>query len=183
MTIDNNDRDKGWLLLIFLLIWAVLLLLTACSTEKKAQRKASWLIAHDKLGEFCNLLYPPRPDSIVTRDTTIYDTIPGESVIIHDSIKCKDTVIYRDVKCPPGETIYKTVYKDTTVYKDNPNQRAASDQQLRERDKVIAAKDAVILEQQKKIDKMDKWRLWFFILAFVNVLGIVFRLFIYKRPI
>jgi hypothetical protein len=180
-----NYEQKIWLryFIIVLIIFLIIRLLPGCSVEHKAHTKASWLIAHDKLGEFCNLLYPPKPDSIVTRDTTLYDTIPGESVIIHDSVRCKDSIIYRDVKCPPAQVIIKTLLKDTTIYRENPNQRAAYESQLRGKDNQIKAKDDIIINQQVTIDKEDKWKVWFIILASLNVLSFVFRFFVIKRPI
>jgi hypothetical protein len=180
-----NYEQKIWLryFIIVLIIFLIIRLLPGCSVEHKAHTKASWLIAHDKLGEFCNLLYPPKPDSIVTRDTTLYDTIPGESVIIHDSVRCKDSIIYRDVKCPSAQVIIKTLLKDTTIYRDNPNQRAAYEAQLRGKDDQIKAKDDIIIKQQQKIDKNDWWRIACIITWSLMVLGFVVRVFVIKRPI
>jgi hypothetical protein len=157
--------------------------LAGCNGEKKAQRKASYLIAHDKLGEFCNLLYPPKPDSIVVRDTTLFDTIPGPQVTLYDTIHCKDSVIYRQIKCPPAQVIVKHERHDSTIYRDNPNQRAAYEQQLREKNKQIKAKDDIVKKQQVKIDKNDWWKVAALVTWFTIVLGFVIRFFVIKRPI
>jgi hypothetical protein len=183
-----KDAKNLWFIVLYAIVYAAFLffcsaLLSGCSVDKKAQNKASWLIAHDKLGEFCNLLYPPKPDSIVTKDSVWRDTIPGQDVYVHDTIPCKDSIIYRDLKCPPCNPVIQHERHDTTIYRDNPNQRAACDEQLRGKDKQIKAKDDTITKQQDKIDRMDKWRLWFIILAGLNVFAFVFRFFVIKRPL
>jgi hypothetical protein len=185
----KDDIQKVWLLIAYVIVWALLiglssLLLSGCSVDKKAQRKASWLIAHDELGKYCNLLYPPKPDSIVVKDSVWRDTIPGQDVYVHDTIPCKDSIIYRDLKCPPCNPVIQHERHDSIVYRDkNPNERAAYEAQLRGKDSQIKAKDDIIIKQQQKIDKEDKWKVWFTILASLNVLAFVVRFFVIKRPI
>jgi hypothetical protein len=185
----KDDIQKVWLLIAYVIVWALLiglssLLLSGCSVDKKAQRKASWLIAHDELGKYCNLLYPPKPDSIVVKDSVWRDTIPGQDVYVHDTIPCKDSIIYRDLKCPPCNPVVQHERHDSIVYRDkNPNERAAYEAQLRAKDGQIKAKDDLISKQQAKIDSMDKWRLWCIITWSLMVLGFVVRFFVIKRPI
>jgi hypothetical protein len=182
-----KELNRLWLFILFAIVYMAFMFFCSvflgCNVEKKAQRKASYLIAHDKLGEFCNLLYPPKPDSIVTRDTTVFDTIPGPQVTVYDTIHCKDSIIYREIKCPPAQVIVKHERHDSTIYRDNPNQRAAYEQQLREKDKQIKAKDDIVIKQQQKIDKNDWWRTAAIITWCVVLLGFVFRFFVFKRPI
>lgn len=167
----------------YLLIISVLII--SCSVEKRAEKKGAWLIAHDKLGGICNLMYPPRPDSVVNKTDTItkVDTLQGDQVTIRDTLKCKDSIIYREVKCPPTKIITNTIHDSVIRYQDNPNLRAAYEQQLREKDKQIASKDDIVAKQQVKIDKNDWWKTACLITWFVVVLAIGVRLFVYKRPI
>jgi hypothetical protein len=178
----NDVRLKQLLAAIIAIIIAFVLF--GCSVDKKAQKKASWLIAHDELGKFCNLLYPPKPDSIVVKDSVWRDTIQGQDVYVHDTIPCKDSIIYRHLKCPPCNPIIQHERHDSIVYRDkNPNERAAYEAQLRGKDGQIKAKDDIIIKQQVKIDSMDKWRLWCIITWSLIVLGFVVRVFVIKRPI
>jgi hypothetical protein len=153
----------------------VVLLLFACSEEKQAAKKTAWLIGHQKLQDACVNAYGKKTDSIVTRDTTIYDTILGEGIIIRDTLPGKDTLIIREVKCPPPQVIRITDKRDTTIYTDNPNQKALYEKQLRDKDKAIQEKEEVINSLNAKVTKEDKWKL----MCIITWCGILLLLLLY----
>jgi hypothetical protein len=69
------------------------------------------------------------------------------------------------------------------VFMTDDAQVSALRSQLEKKDNVIQSKDQTIEGKDKKIEASDKWKWRFFVLAGSIILGIVFRIFIYKRPI
>lgn len=178
-----EERKIRTLLILFLIVWAILLLLTACSVEKKTQRKVAYLIAHDKLDDVCSRVYPNH-DSVVTKDSISFDTLFVESdpELIRDTIYKGDTVFISS-KCPPVQIITKVIYRDSIIYRTNTAEVERLKGVILEKEKVIAQKDDIIIRQQVKIDKNDWWKTACILSWCAMLLGIVFRLFIYKRPI
>lgn len=182
MTVDNDDKRKTWLLLVFLIIWAVLLLLTACSTEKKAQKKTAWLIAHDKLDDVCSRVYPNR-DSTIYRDSISFDTLYLQNdVTVRDTVVKGDT-LFVEKKCPPERVITETVHDSVFIYRTNTADVDRLKGDLLAKDKQIGQKDYIIIKQQEKIDKNDRWRVAAILTWCVVFTGFVFRFFVIKRPI
>jgi hypothetical protein len=188
----KDDIQKVWLLIAYVIVWALLiglssLLFSGCSVDKKAQKKVSWLLAHDKMDDACSRLYP-NMDSISKGDSVVvFDTLykEGPEVILNDTVyQVGDTVVKVITKqCPPERTIYKITYIHDTLYRSNTADLERLKGELLAKDGQIKAKDDIIIKQQQKIDKEDKWKVWFIILASLNVLAFVVRFFVIKRPI
>lgn len=180
-----TEKNIKWLFYIFLIVWVILLLLTGCSVEKKSQRKAAYLIAHDKLDDICARVYPIH-DSVITKDSTHFDTLYVENnpIIKTDTVYKNDTVfITQTVKCPPEKVITKTVHDSVFIYRTNTAEVERIKGELLDKDKQIKAKDDIVIKQQQKIDALDKWKIYFIILCSLNVLAFVVRFFVVKRPI
>lgn len=177
-----SENKIKWILLSFLIVWAILLLLTGCSTERKAQHKVAWLISKDKLDDVCARVYPNR-DSTVYRDSISFDTLIVENEVIVKDTVIKGDTLFVEKKCPPERVITKTVHDSVFIYRTNTAEVDRLKGEVMDKDKQIKAKDDIVIKQQEKIDKMDKWRLWFFILAGVNILAFVFRFFVIKKPL
>jgi uncharacterized protein YpmS len=180
-----TEKNIKWLFISFLVFWVILLLLTGCSVEKKSQRKVAYLLAHDKMDEACARLFPVR-DSVVTKDSTHFDTLYVENnpIIKTDTVYKNDTVfITQSVKCPPEKVITKTVHDSVFTYRTNTAEVERLKGELLDKEAVIKAKDEVVLKQQVKIEALDKWKIYFIILCSLNVLAFVVRFFVIKRPI
>lgn len=190
MTEYQFNKLQFWILLIAAIVFAAILL-TSCSTENKAQRKTAWLIVHDKLDDVCARVYP-NIDSMEHLDSIHFDTLYVEtaSEIKIDTVYKNDTVfITHTVKCPPERTITKYVHDSVIIHKSNTaeleRQKGETlywQNQVKEKDKQIQGKDALITQQQKKIEALDKWKIYFIILLSLNVLGFVIRFFVVKKP-
>jgi hypothetical protein len=179
----DEIRLKQLLAIIVALIVAWVLF--GCSVDKKAQKKVSWLLAHDKMDDACSRLYP-NLDSTTHKDSVHFDTLylENDPVIKTDTLYRNDTVfITQTVKCPPDKVI--TIHKvDTvTVYRTNTAEVERWKGEVLTKEGQIKAKDDIIIKQQQKIDNEDKWKVWFIILASLNVLAFVVRFFVIKRPI
>lgn len=179
----DEIRLKQLLAIIVALIVAWVLF--GCSVDKKAQKKVSWLLAHDKMDDACSRLYP-NLDSTTHKDSVHFDTLylENDPIVKTDTLYRNDTVfITQTVKCPPDKVI--TIHKvDTvTVYRTNTAEVERWKGEVLTKEGQIKAKDDIIIKQQQKIDKEDKWKVWFIILASLNVLAFVVRFFVIKRPI
>lgn len=173
------------LLFGFIAIWAVLLILTCCSTEKKAQKKTAWLIAHDKLDDVCARVYPIR-DSVITKDSIHFDTLIVETApeIKTDTVYKNDTVfITQSVKCPPAKVITKTVHDSVFVYRTNTAEIDRVKGQVLAKEGQIKQKDDIIIKQQQNIDKDNWWKVAAIITWCLVFTGFVFRFFVIKKPI
>lgn len=181
-----SENKIKWILLGFLIIWGILLLLTSCSVERKTQRKTAWLISHDLLDDVCSRNFPVR-DSVVTKDSVRFDTLylDSEAEILHDTVVSQGDTVFRIIekKCPPQIVLTKFVKRDSIIYRTNTAEVERLKGVILDKDKQIKAKDDIIINQQEKIDKNDWWKMAFLILAFVNVLGFVFRFFVIKKPL
>jgi hypothetical protein len=69
------------------------------------------------------------------------------------------------------------------VFITNDAEVQALHSQLAKKDQVIQGKDETISQKDKQIGILDKWKWRFFILAGSISLGLIFRIFIYKKPI
>lgn len=165
-----------------LLIAAILLF--GCSVDKQAAKKTSWLLGHDKLSEVCARIYP-NVDSISKGDTvTTYDTLYLDSnVYIRDTVIMDGQTIIKEKKCPPVQVITKTAFVHDTIYRSNTAEVERWKSEAHDKDKQIKEKDDIVLKQQVKIDKNDWWKTAALITWFAILLGIITRLFIYKKPI
>lgn len=164
----------------------IILVLVSCSVEKKASKRVAWLLAHDKLSETCARIYPVR-DSVTKGDSVIvFDTlyVEGDGEIIHDTTFTRgDTVIKLvDKKCPV-QVINKTVYLHDTTYRRNTAEEERLRSLLDGYGKIVQDKDKIIIDKDRKISKNDWWKWAALITWFVVLLSIVFRIFIYKKPI
>ncbi len=167
--------------LAILLLFVVLLF--SCSTEKKAAKKVSWLLAHDLMDDNCARLYPNK-DSVIVLDSTTTDTLFKEGEAFYDTIRLtNDSVIYVHHKCPPSQTITKVVRRDSTIYRTNGAEVARLTAIIQQKDRQIKEKDDIVIKQQKKIDKNDWWKIACLATWALIVLGGVFRFFVLKRPI
>lgn len=179
--------DRAKLLIIWLIIIAAVLFLHGCSVEKKAQRKTAWLISRDKLDDICARVYPPR-DSFSVKDSILFDTLyMDNNVIIRDTVKCKDTVIYLERRCPPSERIIIHHYHDSIIYRSNTAEEDRLKGEIITWQKGFEHAGEMILDLNNELKeqrgKRDWWMWAFLILAGVNVIGLVFRFFILKRPL
>jgi hypothetical protein len=171
-------------IILFCLGVLFLLSLTGCSTEKKAAKKVSWLLAHDIMDDNCARLYPNR-DSVIVVDSLKIDTLYKEGEIIYDTIPCNktDSIIYREHKCPPAQIITKLQRHDSIIYRTNTAEADRLNSIIQQKDRQLKEKDDIVINQQKKIDKNDWWKVAALLTWFAIVLGVVFRIFIYKNPI
>jgi hypothetical protein len=181
----NDVRLKQLLAVIIAIIIAFVLF--GCSVDKKAKKKVSWLLAHDKMDDACSRLYP-NIDSISKGDTTVvYDTLykDGPEIYLKDAIYQRgDTIIKVITKqCPKVPVVTKTVHDSVFIYRTNTAEVERWKGEVITKDGQIKAKDDIIIKQQQKIDSMDKWRLWCIITWSLIVLGFVVRVFVIKRPI
>jgi hypothetical protein len=163
-----------------------ILLLASCNVEKKAQKKVGWLLAHDLMDDNCARLYPNRDSSFV-RDTVIRrDTITGQPFIIRDTVPCpggKETILYRYHECPPVRTIIEYHTRDSIIYRTNTAEVERMKGEVLGKEKQLREKDDLIIKKDAKIDKNDWWKWACLITWMVMLLSIIFRLFIYKKPI
>jgi hypothetical protein len=179
---EYDDDMRKLKIMLLIIAGLVLFLLFSCSTEKKAQRKVAWLLSKDLMDDNCSRLYPNH-DSVI--NSIHFDTlyVDGEPVILRDTVFQKgDTIIKVITKqCPPERIITK--YHDSIIYRTNTAEVERMKRELLYLQNQIKAKDDIIIKQQEKIDKNDWWKMAALITWFTILLGIVFRLFIYKRPI
>lgn len=75
------------------------------------------------------------------------------------------------------------IFIDTTRTVTNTAEVDRLKGELLKKDEQVKAKDDIIIQQQKKIDSQDKWKLLFFLLLGVNVIGFIIRFFVIKKPI
>lgn len=170
-----------------LLILLCAALLASCSAERQAQKKVAWLVSHDMMDDACARLYPVQ-DSIVVRDSVSYDTVLQETdVYIRDTQfverEGRVEVIYREKKCPPHQVVTKTAIQERFIYRTNTAEEERLKGQILTRENTIKQKDALIVAKDKKIDQREWWKMACLITWAVIGLGVVFRLFILKRPI
>jgi hypothetical protein len=163
----------------------ILLIFSSCSVEQRSKKAVNYLLTHDKLAAVCARVYPIH-DSVTVKDSTHFDTLYVENnpIIKTDTVYKNDTVfITQSVKCPPEKVITKTVHDSVLTYRTNTAEVERLKGELLDKDKVIKAKDDVVLKQQVKIEALDKWKIYFIILCSLNVLAFVVRFFVIKRPI
>jgi hypothetical protein len=163
----------------------MLLGLCGCSQQKQAAKKTSWLLAHDLMDDECARLFPTK-DSIIKGDTiTNLDTLYLENdVYIRDTVVNETgETIFIEKRCPPHQTITKRIFVVDTVFKTNTAEVEKWRSIVSGKDRQIKEKDDIVINQQKKIDNNDWWKVACLITWFSIVLGVVFRIFIYKKPI
>jgi hypothetical protein len=182
-----KELNKLWPLFVYVLSYAALILYCAmflggCSIDRQAQKREAWLIAHDKLDDICARVYPNMDSTIVIdRMDTLYKD--GPEIYLKDTIYQQGDTVVKVItkKCPPVQVITK--YRDSIIYRNNTAEEQRLKGEVLAKEAQIKAKDDTINKQQTKIDKEDWWKMACLITWFAIVLGIVTRLFIYKRPI
>lgn len=175
--------DKTKLFIVWLILVVAVLFLHSCSVDKKATKKEAWLIAHDKLDDICARVYPNH-DSTIVKDSLSFDTLyVSNDVYLRDTVYRDGDTIYREKKCPPAQVITKYIYKDSIIYRTNTAEVERLKGELLAKDKQIKEKDDIVINQQKKIDRNDFWRMVCIITWSLIVLGFVVRFFVMKRPL
>jgi len=115
-----------------------LLLLPSCVSIQKAERKLDSKPVES--AAYCMTRFPLK-DSIITKDSILFDTlyVQGDSILvpITDTISIIKTV---KVICPATQIITKTVLHDTTIYRDN----SATQSRIKYLEQSTAVKDATI---------------------------------------
>lgn len=158
--------------LIYLILLCFVAMLFSCNVEKQAQKKVSWLLAHDLMDDNCARLYPIR-DSIVVRDSTSFDTLYVDSdVFIRDTIEREGKIVYIEKKCPPHQVITNTIRRDSIIYQSNTAEEERLKGEVLKKEKIIQAKDETIVAKDKKIDKNNWWKIacvitWCLIVVYV----------------
>jgi hypothetical protein len=172
-------KHKLQLLAVWVLMVMLLISIGSCTTAKKATR---YMYEHeDVAAKVCSVLFPVK-DSIVVRDTTIFDSIyvepsPYDTTIICDTLEVEKRVT---IQCPPTKVIKETRYKDTTIYRTNTAKEAhlqalndkAKETLLEAREQLVKGE---LLVKQLNADK-NKWKLRFFILLAAFGAAIVLRI-------
>lgn len=143
------------------LIIVLILSLVSCMSEKK-------------LAKTCADKFPVR-DSLIVKERILIDTIniKGDTVIAEcPPIIVRDTItgeiikvpVYRKVPCPDKQFIYKTIIKDSLIYKENTAK--------------VSYQNTLMQEQSKTISKLQFYKKWFWILliCIVAYFGIKFYL-------
>lgn len=108
-----------------LIILFAVVLLASCTTQRKAEK---WMDKNQKeAAEYCAFRFPAQ-ESIVVRDTTLFDTvlIEAEGVLYSGGDSGLTVPTWRPfddkdlpfkVKCPPTKVITKTRYRDSIITK------------------------------------------------------------------
>ena len=143
------------------LIIVLIISLVSCMSEKK-------------LAQTCAEKFPVR-DSLIVKERVIVDTIniKGDTVtaecppmIVRDTITGEiiKVPVYRKVACPDKQFIYKTVIKDSLIYKENTAK--------------VSYQNILMQEQANTISKLHFYKKWFWILVICVVVyfGVKFYL-------
>lgn len=139
----------------------LLLGLLSCNTERQLQKAETRLAAAGRLAQVCAERYPAK-DSIIVRDSTSFDTIYTEGVII-DTLKKTDTLPVPG----PIRVITRTVYRIKESYSTGSVQLEACRGQLAALNRIIASQQQSILAKDREIEEWKtkaKQRIWLWII-------------------
>ena len=152
----------------------VIWVFSCCSPQRKIEKAVETLKKYDVLDDTCAANFPVR-ESIVIKDTVLYDTVTGEAVIIIDTIPCTDgKPVITEKKCPPHQVITKTEWKERTVWKENTARVSALQGQNKAYENRVSTLTA---ERDLAKQGRSKWRLRFFILLGIVLAYIALRFF------
>lgn len=143
------------------LIIVLILTLVSCISEKK-------------LAKVCANKFPVR-DSVIVKERILIDTIniKGDTVTAEcPPLVARDTItgeiikvpVYRKVPCPDKQFIYKTIVKDSLIFKENTAK--------------VSYQNILLQGQAKTISKLQFYKKWFWILlvCIVAYFGVKFYL-------
>lgn len=159
-----SKSENGSLLLVLYYTAIILVLITSamsCVSEKK-------------LAKLCAEKYPPR-DSTVVRDRIITDTInvPGDTIKVDcPPVFIKDTTtgaiikvpVTKKAPCPPKQILYKTVVRDSLIYRENTAL-------VQHQKNIIALRDKTIEKISDSLRFYKKW-FWILVISLVVYVGI-----------
>jgi hypothetical protein len=140
-----------------------ILSLVSCMSEKK-------------LAKVCSEKFPIR-DSLIVKERLIIDTIniKGDTVIAEcPPLVVRDTTtgkiikvpVYKKVACPDKQFIYKTVIKDSLIYRENTAK--------------VSSQNTIIQKQENTISKLRFYQKWFWILVICIPAYFVLRFYLRK---
>ena len=110
-----------------ILVWVCVFIFVGCNPSRKVERAINTLNNNpDRASQYCAAKYPLK-DTVIYRDTTVYDTIWGITPVQVDTIFKKDTTIITITS--PTKTIIKTVTKYKEVVKE-PTTKIEEQRQL-----------------------------------------------------
>jgi hypothetical protein len=162
----------------------ILLGFCGCSEQKQATKKVSWLLAHDLMDDECARLYPVM-DSLVKGDTIVnLDTLYLDNdVFIRDTILREGETVYIEKKCPPTQTITKKIFVVDTLYRESTAEVNRLNSIIQQKDRQAKEKDDIVINQQKKIDKNDWWKIAALATWALILVGGIIRFFVIKKPV
>lgn len=147
---NNPDKIVKWILIGIAVLWAMLLI-TSCTTEKKA---VGYMNSHAfTAAQYCANAFPVR-DSVIYKHSIKTDTltVQGEPATIYDTIlqNGKEIIVEKKIPCPPVQVVQHTNYDTAFVIRENTAKTAALSNQL-----------AIITSKQKDAENgRRKWRQW-----------------------
>ena len=151
----------------------LLLLLTACSQERKVQRAVDVLSQEPSAAAlFCSNRFPSK-DTTIYKDSLVFlDTLYQLSPAEIDTIVREDTIVI--VKTSPSKTITKTIVKTVEIVKQ-PTEKIEEQRQLylscEKRYQVLYLKN----EETEKQAKQWKERFWWLLLLAAALFGFTIR--------
>lgn len=160
----TSRKEIGSLTLALYYIVLVLTLIasaTSCVSEKK-------------LAKMCAEKFPPR-DSTIIRERVITDTInvPGDTIQVEcPPIFIKDTTtgaiikvpVTKKTQCPPKQIVYKTIVRDSLIYRENTAM-------VQHQKNIIALRDKTIEDQTKSLSFYRKW-FWILLVIVAGYVGV-----------
>lgn len=159
----RGEKSVSCVLILYYLVFLLLLITstTSCVSEKK-------------LAKLCSEKFPPR-DSTVIRDRVITDTInvPGDTVrVVCPPILMKDSTsgvvikvpVIKNVPCPPKQILYRTVVRDSIIFRENT--ALVSHQK-----NIIALRDKTIDDVREDLSFYKKW-FWILLLIIAGAIAV-----------
>lgn len=150
-----------------------LLLLVACSHERKVQRAVDVLSQEPSVASrFCANKYPSK-DTTIYKDSLVFlDTLYQLSPAEIDTLYREDTIVV--TKTSPGKVITKTIVKTIEVVKQ-PTEKIEEQRQL-----YLACESryqALYLKAEQTELEKKKWkeRFWWLLLVVAALTGYIFR--------
>lgn len=159
----RGEKNVSCVLILYYVTFLLLLITstTSCVSEKK-------------LAKMCAEKFPPR-DSTIIRDRVITDTInvPGDTVRVEcPAVLVKDSTsgviikvpVVKKVPCPPKQILYRTVVRDSIIYRENT--ALVSHQK-----NIIALRDKTIEDINEDLSFYRKW-FWILLLIIIGAIAV-----------
>lgn len=163
-----SKKENASLTLVLYYIALILTLITSATS----------CVSEKKLAKLCAEKFPPR-DSTVVRDRVITDTInvPGDTIRVEcPPIFIKDTTtgaiikvpVTKKAPCPSKQILYKTIVRDSLIYRENTAL-------VQHQKNIIALRDKKIEDQAEDLSFYRKW-FWILVVIAAGYIGIKYIL-------